>query len=82
MLTKQQTKLWEAWIEALESGKYTQTKEILHKQDGTMCCLGVACNLVMEPMKKGHLTYIYNNEYFKLPNNIVEMYGFPNKCGF
>lgn len=34
----------EEWIEALRSGKYPQTKGILHNEEG-FCCLGVACDL-------------------------------------
>lgn len=34
----------EEWIEALRSGKYPQTKGVLHNEEG-FCCLGVACDL-------------------------------------
>lgn len=33
-----------SWIEALESGKYRQTKKALHNTDG-FCCLGVECEI-------------------------------------
>lgn len=36
------------WVEALESGEYTQTNEQLRRGSGNftmMCCLGVACDL-------------------------------------
>lgn len=29
------------WVEALRSGKYRQTKDMLQDVDGGMCCLGV-----------------------------------------
>jgi hypothetical protein len=35
-----------AWIAALRSKKYTQTKQYLHDKDG-FCCLGVACELAI-----------------------------------
>ena len=36
------------WIEALRSGKYKQTREVLHSIDSgkeSFCCLGVLCDL-------------------------------------
>lgn len=33
------------WIEALKSGKYKQGTKVLCRQDGAMCCLGVAMEL-------------------------------------
>lgn len=43
------------WVRALRSGKYKQTKEVLHrvtkrgkKEVHTYCCLGVACELYIE----------------------------------
>lgn len=39
-----------AWLTALESDDYTQTKGMLHSVDGSFCCLGVACDLAV---KKG-----------------------------
>ena len=40
------------WIEALRSGKYTQTKEAL-KENDSYCCLGVACDLYRRQTKVG-----------------------------
>lgn len=34
----------EIWINALESGKYKQTKGVL-KKDDSYCCLGVLCQI-------------------------------------
>lgn len=34
-----------AWLEALRSGDYQQTKSILRGHDNTFCCLGVLCDL-------------------------------------
>ena len=33
------------WLEALRSGKYTQSKQYLKRKDGSMCCLGVLCDI-------------------------------------
>ena len=35
------------WTDALRSGDYEQTHEVLN-QNGKMCCLGVACDLYMK----------------------------------
>jgi hypothetical protein len=32
-----------AWLEALRSGEYKQTKNLLHRVRGGYCCLGVLC---------------------------------------
>lgn len=37
----------EAWLQALESGKYDQITAYLHDEIG-YCCLGVACELLAE----------------------------------
>ena len=38
-----------AWVAALRSGDYTQTKKMLHRvtkeNENSFCCLGVACDL-------------------------------------
>ena len=36
------------WVDALESGRFKQGKGVLHRTDGTWCCLGVACALAIE----------------------------------
>lgn len=36
------------WVEALESGKYTQGRSRLRQPDGSLCCLGVACEAAIE----------------------------------
>lgn len=33
------------WTWALRSGEYRQGTRFLHRKDGTMCCLGVLCDL-------------------------------------
>ena|SRR5258708_25128969 len=34
------------WVEALRSGKYKQGKNYLKNDDGTMCCMGVLCDII------------------------------------
>lgn len=34
------------WIEALESGRYEQTRGALHVKDEGYCCLGVLCDVI------------------------------------
>lgn len=46
----------EKWIEALESGHYSQTHLELQNEDG-FCCLGVACDLVDSKGWHKHNTY-------------------------
>jgi hypothetical protein len=36
----------EAWLAALRSGRYEQTKGRLRDNTGAMCCLGVMCDVV------------------------------------
>ena len=38
------------WVAALRSGKYKQTKNVLHRTNGQdkFCCLGVACDLFIK----------------------------------
>lgn len=36
------------WIEALESGKYTQTKNVMHDITGCYCATGVLCDVAVQ----------------------------------
>ena len=46
MSTPQQQENLKAWVAALRSGKYKQTKCALWARDGgSFCCLGVACDI-------------------------------------
>lgn len=51
------------WIKALKSGKYKQTKAVLHNKEG-YCCLGVLCDL----MPKHKWTKIPYKNGFSAPN--------------
>lgn len=33
------------WVAALRSGDYDQARDYLHRIDGSMCCLGVLCDI-------------------------------------
>lgn len=48
-----------AWLEALRSGNYKQTKGKLRSRNKAFCCLGVACELAGMPnvYKDGEYTY-------------------------
>lgn len=36
------------WITALRSGEYKQARNMLHASDGSMCCLGVLCDIEID----------------------------------
>ena len=36
------------WVAALRSGDYQQTQNRLHALDGSMCCLGVLCDIEID----------------------------------
>ena len=38
-------KIKRLWVKALRSGKYRQARETLRKGNGSMCCLGVLCEI-------------------------------------
>lgn len=64
------------WAEALESGKYKQTKGQLRVQD-RLCCLGVACDLYDPEHWKtdyyGNISYLA--DFYGLPSKVVNYYG-------
>lgn len=51
--------LYRKWLDALRSGKYTQTKQVLRDEDG-FCCLGVACDIYDSSLWEGG-TYMGND---------------------
>ena len=65
--------LYDEWIEALESSKYTPTKAVLHSADGGFCCLGVLCD-IYDPhqwqLKED--IYTYNDYETTLPNSVQD----------
>ena len=79
------------WIEALRSGKYTQTKQCL-KNDKGFCCLGVACEIsglgqfeakkeVLEYLPDGNnvmgIVHKYLGESTELPEEVFTLMGLP-----
>jgi hypothetical protein len=70
----------QAWIEALESGKYRQTTNFLCKKDESSrykhCCLGVLCEvegIVPTISKEGYKRY--HGKEDMLPRTVFEQFG-------
>jgi len=73
----------EKWIEALESGMYTQAKFNLRRREG-FCCLGVACEVLGIPSEKTDYGYYYYGEERNgadLPKEAMEMLGVRTPMG-
>lgn len=51
-----------AWLEALRSGKFKQTKGKLRSRNGAYCCLGVACEVLEVPRVWDSREYQYGTE--------------------
>ncbi len=70
----------ERWVIALRSGKYKQTRDVLHKVRGGYCCLGVACEVAIknkievEKIKAGK-EYKYDQCSVSLPNSVSDWLG-------
>lgn len=69
----------ELWINALRSGKYQQTTEVLHRKEGnkdSFCCLGVLCDLATNELDivvhRGFYTVAYDNAWTILPPLVVK----------
>lgn len=62
------------WVQALRSGKYSQTKKVLNDQNG-FCCLGVACDIFIPEDKQqkndGHFTGNFPNQQLYSPEWLV-----------
>lgn len=60
--------LKQKWIEALRSGKYKQTRRKLKARNGSMCCLGVLCDVMGRKWKwdEGLGKYIGDDEVIRL----------------
>lgn len=69
------------WIEALRSGRFSQTREKLRDENG-YCCLGVVCELAGIEAEDGAYYYVYEDEYLTLPQAGREWLGVrsPNPC--
>lgn len=66
------------WVEALRSGKFTQGKGRLQREDGSYCCLGVACEIYSQLTKNGEWTYFLGipsiNPVFRSGNEHANAY--------
>ena len=78
------------WVEALESGKYKQTRDHLRDERG-MCCLGVACEVYRSTTGNGEWTAAEEGDFFArgalafgiespgdvcaLPHEVVDWFG-------
>jgi len=75
------------WVEALESGRYKQTKRYLHRKNDEerFCCLGVACAISVAIVKKtvieesdGGECVCYDGHDSILPPAVQSLFGFFN----
>jgi hypothetical protein len=62
----------QAWIEALENGKYKQTRGGLRDDDG-YCRLGVACDVHIKLYPNTSLKWKDKNGYFSAGKNIDDV---------
>ena len=46
------------WVDALRSGAYRQTTGRLRREDWTMCCLGIACDVFNKETGVGEWKYL------------------------
>ena len=62
------------WLEALESGKYGQTRGTLKRSEG-FCCLGVVCEL-FDSSKWAHINngYVYQLDGIMLYGHLPAVY--------
>lgn len=72
------------WLEALRSGRYTQTKGVLRNSEG-YCCIGVLCDIVDPDKWLGadeETTRAWGDEltYGNLPLKIQEELGVLEHC--
>ena len=73
------TELQEQWLQALESGKYAQTQQMLCNDIySAFCCLGVACQLAKE---RGIIEEFYYGEEFP-DNAVTNAFGLIRTDGF
>lgn len=76
-----------AWVAALRSGEYRQTKAMLHSERGGYCCLGVACELYGAEHGIGweksgrHEGLVFLGHDGSLPFDVLEWLGLKNEIG-
>lgn len=87
-LTKQQVVRLKKLSEALRSGKYSQTTQLLRRGD-SFCCLGVACDLHVKSTKHNQWrhpgttsdVYMFGADLYSIPKSIQDYYGFNSNVG-
>src|SRR5213592_5017987 len=77
--------LAKAWVEALRSGEYQQTREVLSKRDA-YCCMGVLCEVAIKlgvPVKKSMSNGVvrYDRKLCGVPKSVQSAAGLANDCG-
>lgn len=65
------------WLKALRSGKYKQTRRVLHDEEG-YCCLGVLCDVLKKDLgiswdDFGEGAFYFNGEDVALPDSVIEI---------
>lgn len=87
MLSRKQ--IFDLWLDALESGKYTQGSGFLYSQSGTFCVLGVLTDIYIKNNPKyDHWSKIGewhsmpgSRTVCHLPDEIVTFMGFKSNLG-
>src|SRR5438094_6314255 len=77
--------LAKAWVAALRSGEYEQTREVLCKRDA-YCCLGVLCEVAIKlgvPVKKSMSNGVvrYDRKLCGVPPSVQKAAGLADDCG-
>jgi hypothetical protein len=92
-LTKKSShkRIIEGWLEALESGTYKQTKNVLHrreKEKDSYCCLGVLCDLAVKAgvleecdIEQDGNIILYDGNDGTLPPDVQEWIGLASDVG-
>lgn len=79
-LTQEHKDRIELWCQALESGKYRQTKQVL-RSNAFHCCLGVACDISGIGKWDDDFDYITSSQAGSqvLPQEVMEWLGVENR---
>jgi hypothetical protein len=76
------------WIKRLRSGEIKQIRKVLGREDGSRCCLGVACDIAAEQgivtkrliFKNGNI-YAYNGHAEGVPLAAIKFFGLSSEEG-
>lgn len=81
---KLKKKIKEKWLNALRSGAYKQSREMLRRKGGGFCCLGVLCDITKNMSDKWEVTphfkyvyFVHEREHYKsnVPLDILQKVG-------